>query len=459
VAPRITAQDIWFTPIGAREAILRGASLEIAPGECVAILGTSGCGKSTLCQVLAGLIPRRIPGEFRGEVSPKVDHLRVAMVFQDPENQLFAGTVAEEVAFAPSNLGLSEKEVSVRVSFAMEAARVTHLADHEIATLSTGQKQRVALASMLSVQPDLLILDEAASNVDEASAEAMLGAVGELRRRVGLSVVMVDHDVARARRMADRVLRLEGGCLRPLRDGEDLEQPLPVMLSDGHPGETLAESESLAFFYQQGRPVLQGVDLALHSGEAVAILGPNGCGKTTLAKHFIGLLRPRSGQVMLLGDDVGRAPPEILARYVGYASQNPDDVLFARSVREELAFGPHNFGWPEREVQITIQRWLEILGCAHLADREPLTLSFGEKRRISLAAALAAHPEVAILDEPTAALDRVHNLAVARATADLKHQGKAVLVLTHDRHFADAICERHFRLQSGVLQPVRGVPC
>jgi len=459
MAPRIAAQDIWYTPIGGEQPILRGASLEIAPGECVAILGTSGCGKSTLCQVLAGLIPSRLPGEFRGRVSVRPDDLRVGMVFQDPENQLFAGTVEEEVAFGPSNFGLMEAEVRARVSFAMEAAEVTHLAEHEIATLSMGQKQRVALASMLSVQPDLLILDEPASNVDEPSAEAIFAAVGDLRASVGVSVVIVDHDVARARRVADRVLRLEEGRLRPLGEGEDLEQPLPKMLPDGQPGRTLAETESLGFGYEQGKRVLEGVNLALRLGEAVAVLGPNGCGKTTLAKHFIGLLRPTSGHVMLLGDDTARVPTEILARHVGYASQNPDDGLFARSVREELAFGPRNLGWCEQEVQATIQRWLGILGCAHLADREPLTLSFGEKRRISLAAALATDPEVAILDEPTAALDRMHNLAVAHAATELKHQGKAVLVLTHDRHFADAVCERHFILQSGALRSVRGVPC
>jgi energy-coupling factor transporter ATP-binding protein EcfA2 len=459
MAPRVAAHDIWFTPIGAEEPILRGASLEIAPGEWVAILGTSGCGKSTLCQVLAGLIPSRIPGEFGGRVSARGDGLRVGMVFQDPENQLFAGTVEEEVAFGPSNLGMAEAEVRARVSFAMEAASVTALADHEIATLSMGQKQRVALASMLSVQPDLLILDEPASNVDETSAEAIFAAVGELQRSAGLSVVMVDHDVGRARRIADRVLRLEEGLLRPLREREDLEQPLPVMRSEGDAGEVLAKAESLIFFYEHGRPVLEGVDLALRSGEAVAVLGPNGCGKTTLAKHFIGLLRPASGRVMLLGDDTARVPTEILAAHVGYAWQNPDEALFARSVREELAFGPRNFGWPEQEVEVTVEHWLRTLGCFHLADREPLTLSFGEKRRISLAAALTTGPEVAILDEPTAALDRMHNLAVAQATVELKRQRKAVLVLTHDRHFADAVCERQFVVQSGTLRPAPGAPC
>lgn len=459
MAPRIAAKDIWFTPIGAREPVLRGATLEITPAEVVAIVGSSGCGKSTLCQVLAGLIPRRLPGEFRGQVSPAIDNFRVGMVFQDPENQLFAGTVAEEVAFGPSNLGLAEAEMWARVSFAMEAAQVTHLADGEIATLSAGQKQRVALASMLSVQPDLLILDEPTSNVDEPSAEAIYAAVEELRHRVGLSVVVVDHDIPRARRVADRVLRLEDGRLRLLGQDEDLEQPLPVMLCEDGTGPILAEAKSLAFSYKKGCAVLEGLDLTLRSGEAVAVLGPNGCGKSTLGRHFIGLLKPSYGQVTVLGDDAARVSTEILARHVGYAFQNPDDGLFARSVREELAFGPHNLGWGDEEVEASTRQWLRLLGCGHLADREPLTLSFGEKRRVSLAAALAADPEIAILDEPTAALDRVHNLAVAQVVARMKEQGKAILVLTHDRKFADAVCERHFVLQSGALRPAREVPC
>jgi energy-coupling factor transport system ATP-binding protein len=198
------------------------------------------------------------------------------------------------------------------------------------------------------------------------------------------------------------------------------------------------------------------MDLSLHAGEAVAVLGPNGSGKTTLGKHFVGLLRPAMGRVTVLGEDIRSTPMEAVAERVGYAFQSPDDQLFARSVREEVSYGPRNFGWEAEQIDASVRGLLELLGCAHLIDREPLTLSFGEKRRVSVAAALAAEPQIAILDEPTAALDSGHALAVARLVADLKARGRAVMVLTHDLRFADAACERHCVLEGGKVRSVEG---
>jgi energy-coupling factor transporter ATP-binding protein EcfA2 len=192
----------------------------------------------------------------------------------------------------------------------------------------------------------------------------------------------------------------------------------------------------------------------------VALLGPNGAGKSTLAKQFIGLLRPQAGYVRVDGKDIARMKTEDLAAQVGYAFQNPDDALFARSVLEEVAFAPRNLGYSTAQATDMAQRWLTMLHCAHLHDREPLTLSYGEKRRVSLAATLAADPRVVILDEPTAALDGDNVIAVARLIDACKQEGKAVLVLTHDLAFARATCERQVELRKGTLTEDReAAPC
>ena len=454
MAGGVSLSGIRYIPLGATSPVLDGVSLEVARGECVGIVGVSGCGKSTLCQVLAGMIPHRIPGEFQGSVRFPPGRSRVGMVFQNPDDQLFAGSVTDEIAFGPRNLGCPEEEVRCRLQDAMTACDLDPLASRAVAALSMGQKQRVALASMLAMRPDVLLLDEPACNVDASSAERFLAHVTVLRQRSGMAVVLVDHDLARVRRHADRVLRLAEGVLAPCLETDEGGLHLPAGPPRSADGEVRAAAERVRFAYGSAEePVLQAADLGLRAGEAIALLGPNGAGKSTLAKHFIGLLRPQAGRVTIGGMDIRRTKIETLAASVGYAFQNPDEQLFAQSVQEEVTFGPQNLGWSAHRAEEAAHRWLDLLGCAHLRDREPLTLSFGEKRRVSLAAAVAADPDVVILDEPTAALDGGHRRVVARLVDACKAQGKAVLVLTHDAPFARAVCEWQYRLVEGRLYP------
>jgi energy-coupling factor transporter ATP-binding protein EcfA2 len=452
----LSLRDICYTPVGAEQPVLNGVSVDIARGECVAIVGVSGCGKSTLCQVLAGIIPHRLPGAFSGQVRCATPHPRIGMVFQNPDDQLFAGTVAEEISFGPRNLGCAESDIAQRLVEALDACHLGALSAHPLHALSMGQKQRVALASMLAMHPALMILDEPASNVDAVSAEQILTAVTRLRQERDLAVVLVDHDVDRVRRYADRIFHMQAGRLRPGAFAELCPPAYPRVSALAPPGAVLAAAEEVLFTYPaQAHPTLHGVDLALHAGEAVALRGPNGAGKSTLAKHFIGLLRPQAGCVRVDGKDIVRMQTEALAAQVGYAFQNPDDALFARSVLEEVAFAPRNLGHPAEQATQSALALLEMLGCLHLRDREPLTLSYGEKRRVSLAATVAANPRVVILDEPTAALDGDNARAVARLIHRGKQDGKAILVLTHDLAFARATCERQVALYAGVLREER----
>jgi energy-coupling factor transport system ATP-binding protein len=450
----LSLRDIHYTPLGAESPVLDGVSLDIARGECVAIAGVSGCGKSTLCQVLAGIIPHRLPGAFSGQVQCATAHPRIGMVFQNPDDQLFADTVAEEVAFGPRNLGYAESDIHRRLAESLDACDLITLRDHPIPALSMGQKQRVALASMLAMEPELMILDEPASNVDAASADHIYRAVTALRHQRGMAVVLVDHDLERVRRVADRVLVMEAGRLHPLSATAEANRDWPDGTVSRAPGEVLAAAEQVAFTYPgQERPLFADINLPLRTGEAVALLGPNGAGKSTLAKHFIGLLRPQVGRVVVEGADIARVKTEDLAARVGYAFQNPDDALFARTVLEEVTFAPRNLRQTREQAAAQAMNWLEALGCAHLRDREPLTLSYGEKRRVSLAAVLAADPRIVILDEPTAALDQGNARVVAAVVQRCVADGKTVLVLTHDLPFARATCTRLFSLRDGALAP------
>ena len=422
----------------------------LTPGQVVSVLGPSGSGKSTLLRALAGLVPHFHGGHFAGRVEVAgLDTRRygparlagtVATLFQDPEDQAVFTRVLNEVAFGLENVGTPALEIETRALEALASVGAEHLAGRLVTELSGGELQRVCLAATLALEPKLLLLDEPTSQLDPDGAERVLELAVELARARGTTVLVTEQRPALPLELSDRVLFVEDGEL--LFDGPIgrarpwLEQHHPLFVSAGsdggvhlhHRGDAVCRLDDVSFAYEDHLLVLDHAGLELQKGEVVALVGPNGCGKTTLAKLAAGLLEPLSGRV----ERTGRAT---------YLSQDPGRYVVRERADDEVAVGVD--GDRDRAT-----RWLETVGLAGYERRHPRDLSSGERERLALAAVLAPEPDLLVLDEPTRGVDpvRKHELAALLRSSSAK---RATLVVTHDRAFASIVADRIISLAPG----------
>jgi energy-coupling factor transport system ATP-binding protein len=355
----------------------------------------------------------------------------VGTLLQDPERQIVASNVYNEIAFGPENLGLPRNEIIARVEHAMKRLKIEHLYDRETFNLSGGEKQKVALAGLLSMNPSILLLDEPLASLDPASAYEALEVFRSLADE-GKTIVLIEHRVEDAiAARPDRLLYMENGQVKYLGSIQDLpteidhhEVKLPAewvvkrvqgagkMLEKTEPrlkverGEPLVVFDHVDFRYSDETPlILQNVNLTIHRGDLVAVLGPNGAGKSTLVKHAIGLLKPTSGHVLIEGKDTRSLSVAQIARVLGYVFQSPTHMLYAPTVREELEFGPKNLKYPSEVVTKAVAESISTVNLSGLEEYPPLGLSFGQQKRTTIAAILAMQSKIMIMDEPTAGQD------------------------------------------------------
>jgi len=487
---------------------LRELDLTIPPDESVLVAGASGSGKSTLCRASIGLVPHFHQGQLMGRVfvdgletrqHPVYQLFRHAgLVFQNPDAQLFNQTVEAELAYGLESLGLSPLEIEERLIRVKKMLGLESLMKRAPHTLSGGEKQRVALGAILTLRPRILLLDEPFTHLDPEGAE-QLRATLRMIRLEGITLIVVEHRLHEIITDVDRLIVLYEGKRRSdgsphqvlsgdmstyglnppplvqlfralgwgstpfsveeaLREIE-LNHLSPQVLYDfptqnsilakSQPStsDPVVEAEDLWFHYKDC-PVLRGVHLSLRRGECVTLIGRNGAGKTTLVKHFNGLLRPDRGSLKILSHDIRRTSVSKLARHVGFSWQNPNDQLFRTTVREEVLTGP-------RVLRAYDPSWcgrlFERFGLGPFLDRSPFSLSEGQKKRVSFAAALAPQPELIIFDEPTAGQDEPFRRELAELIHALQREGRTVVLVTHDLEFAAQHASRWLILAEGQI--------
>jgi energy-coupling factor transport system ATP-binding protein len=477
---RVTARGWGWRHATRRAPAVRDLDLEIAPGERVLLLGRSGAGKSTLLSALAGVLGGDEEGDSFGELlidgrPPAAARGESGLVLQDPDSQVVLARVGDDVAFACENLGLPRDEIWRRVPAALAAVGLDLPLDFPTAQLSGGQKQRLALAGIVAMRPRLLLLDEPTANLDPDGVTEVRDAVARTLERSGATLVVIEHRVSVWADLVDRVIVLDaaGGVLAdgaPARVLADRGAELAAagIWVPGHPprrpvraarvcAEPLLATSALSigrteFGRRTPTVVNRDIDLALATGESVAILGENGAGKSTLALTLAGLLPPVGGRLEALPALArgARSQPhrwrskQILTR-VGMVFQDPEHQFLAATVRGELEIGPRALG----EVP-HVDDLLERLHLAHLARANPFTLSGGEKRRLSVATALATAPQILVLDEPTFGQDSRTWEELVALLAELLDAGTALISVTHDRDFVDAIADRQLVLPGRV---------
>lgn len=480
--------------------ILRAIDLEISPGEFVLLVGRSGSGTSTLGLCLNGIIPF-VQGWTEGSLSvaginvadSRVAELatHVGVIFQDVDGQLTNLYARDEVMFGPENLRLPPAEVERRAWGALGFVGAADCAERFVFELSGGQKQKVVIAAVLAMEPEILFLDEPTANLDPRSSSEIFRFLSQLKRQ-GKTIIITEYKMDELVSLADRMIVLaDGGVVRDGsprevigRHGQELQdrwglwipqaaelelmlrqqkglhaEPFPVHSAEAvrlyrgyrfdkllepssgsssvTEGDALIRVDDVTYRYSDGTTALADVSIEVRAGEILAIVGPNGSGKTTLSKHFVGLLKPTRGKVVVFGKDTSSTSTRELTRRVGYVFQYPEHQFVKDSVEGEVRFSLQALGVEESEIAPRAQDVLAIFGLEGLEKRHPYSLSSGEKRRLSVATMVIMRPRVLLMDEPTFAQDRRNTermmKAVLTATAaDAENLRSTIVLITHD---------------------------
>jgi energy-coupling factor transporter ATP-binding protein EcfA2 len=523
----IQFEHLTYTYPGAMTPTLNDISLELPEGELILLIGPSGAGKSTLLRCLNGLVPHFSGGALRGNVrvkgldpvvaTPRMLSRHVGFVFQDPEAQFVTDRVEDEIAFALENAAMPPQAMRVRVEETLELLGLTPLRDRPLKQLSGGERQRVAIAAALALRPSILVLDEPTSQLDPKSAEDVLNSLVRLNHDLGLTVILAEHRLERVLPYVDNIIYLpdDGSPVifddaRTVMQQVDLApplvrvskslgwQPLPLTIKEGlrfsrtwlaeqrqaidapprhrrhiaYAGASFLQARQVKVRYG-GQEVLGGVDLDVRSGEIVVLMGRNGAGKTTLLRSLVGLVRPQSGEIRVDGKpNRGRDVADI-CRQVGYLPQDPNTLLFAESVGEELAVTLRNHGMEigglgdgqtganlqspnlqsssSQSPNLSIAALLKRLNLLDKVDAYPRDLSVGERQRVALAAVTVTRPGALLLDEPTRGLDYAAKRELERLLHGWRDDGMAILVVTHDVELAAAIADRVILMSQGEI--------
>ena len=514
----IEIEDLTFSYASQQhEPALRNLSCTIEQGTFVGITGLAEAGKSTFCRLISGYIPHFFHGEFSGTVSvartdtreTTIGELaeRVGFVFENPFDQLTGAslTVLEEAAFALENMGLARDEIRLRAEKSLSQVGMEDLEDRHPQQLSGGQSQRLALASILAVQPEVFILDEPTSQLDPLGVEEVFEVITDMHR-AGNTLIVVSQDLDHLAIRADRLIVIDKGEIkwdgeprnvlleaaaarypilipdvleisRKLREAGRISSNSPVPLTveqaakelssidtTGSASQAIAAGstsrrsktqssyeivfEDVHYDYPTGVSAIRGVSLSLDEG-CVCIVGQNGAGKTTLARHLNGLLKPTRGRVLVRGKDTREYRVAELAKEVGLAFQNPDDQLFRSTVEEEVRFGPDNVGASSEEAKRLIDSAIDLMGLEAVREKKPHDLGVPERKRVATASVIAMNTPVVVLDEPTGGQDAEGIDLLGQLVRSLVQQGKQVLVVTHDVRFAARHADRVIALHQG----------
>lgn len=471
---------------GGGPPVLRDLSFEIRPGERVLLLGPSGCGKSSLIYAAAGLVPGHVPAELSGtlllggsdpaSLSPPERARRAGIVFQDPDTQFCTLSVADEIAFGLENLQTPPVHIEEEIGEVLKVLGITELRGRRPDQLSGGEKQLVALASTLVLRPSLLALDEIAANLDPDNARLVYGRIGRLADAdPGLTILCIEHRIDFVSPLIRRVIVLDdrGGLfadgprdevfkdcrglleergiwtpgslyknLRAFPLGEEPKGEHPPSPNGDKPVLTCRD---LGFSYPGGPAILDAVSLDVYPGEILAVLGPNGSGKSTLLRLLAGLEKPNRGRVRLEGKDPAALSGREFCGLCGFVFQNPEHQFVTDTVREEVLQSLKTVGHNEEERLCRARAVLEETGLFRSEDKNPFDLSMGEKRRLSVACAVAAEGKILLLDEPTYGQDLGTTRVLARLLDRRRELGAAVVMVTHDEPLARALADRILR--------------
>ena len=492
----ISFEDFGFQYTAQAEPTLYHINLKIRKGEKVLIAGPSGCGKSTLAHCINGLVPNSYPGTMTGKLTIGGKNAQqlslfdlskiVGTVLQDSDGQFIGLTVAEDIAFALENDCIPTEQMHREVERIAELVDVERVLKHAPHEISGGQKQRVGLGGVMVGQVDVLLFDEPLANLDPATGKQAIVLIDEIQKRTGCAVIIIEHRVEDALyRPVDRIIVMGDGHIQydgdpdallcsELLQEKGIREPLYVtalkyagltLTADMRPSylpelklteeqkqsvrtwfnrlpvpeaeperDILLLAQALDFTYEGGHHALRGIDAIVHKGEMLSIVGTNGAGKSTFSKVVCGFEKAQSGILELAGVDLNTLSIKERADHIGYVMQNPNQMISKTKIFDEVALGLRNRGVAEEEVHTRVEETLKICGLYPFRNWPVSALSYGQKKRVTIASILVLKPEMILLDEPTAGQDLKHYTEIMDFLSELNREGVTVLLITHDMH-------------------------
>ncbi|BDR77631.1 ABC transporter [Clostridium tetani] len=477
----ININNLTFNYPDSKQSAIKNINLTVNEGEFILIVGPSGCGKSTLIRLLNRVVPDYYGGIIEGEVSISGRNIEfldkkqvienVGMVYQHPEKQIVLQDVEREIAFGLENFNTDINTMKRNVFEVISLLGLNKIRDKQTTEISGGEKQRVAIASVVSMDPQIIAFDEPISQLDPISAEEVLNSIKRLNRDLGKTIILVEQRLDKCFHMADRIIFMENGEIiaqgTPKNIPENIVnkyhlptityifkeaglQTLPITVKEGRDiirnnkfqdlkeddlkfKEVVMEIEKLNFEYERGYKILKDLSFKLHRGEIMTVMGENGAGKSTLFKIIAGMIDKYKGKVLIDNKNIKSLKLKERIKKIGYLSQNPNDYFGRKTVFEEVGYTLKNIGEYKEE---KVEQVMKLLNISYLEDKNPRDLSGGEKQRVAIACTIITDPEILILDEPTRGMDAEAKENLGEIIKTLAEVGKSIVVITHDSDFA-----------------------
>ena len=504
----ICFKDLTFFYPNCKKPALSNINLSIEEGEIFIIMGENTAGKTTFCKLINGIAPLLTEGKMSGKVfTDGIDTsessvsklaLKAGIVLDDPDAQIFTQTVFHEAAFALENILLEPEEIKTRVNFALNAVGLNGFEDRAPNTLSGGEKQRLSIAASLAMKGKILILDEPLCRLDPDGAKEVIAVLLEIRKKHNMTIVMTSHDSEVVSKIADRVCVLKEGKIAALDTPGNIFANNELLYQTGlqpiNKEEFLAKTQStaksakliynfpslnelgvlselsafargsrsciiqiknLSFKYPNGIGI-QNIDLTIEENDFIALIGKNGCGKTTLIKNIAGLLKPASGEIFINGKNSKLLKTYDIAKEIGFVMQNPDTQLFTDSVFNEVCFGLKNLRIPKNEIKKRVQLALETVGLQNESDSFPHALNKSDRTKAVIACVLAMGVKTLIFDEIDAGNDYKGNIKIMELAKELNAQGFTIIFITHNMFLAEGYAKRIIKMdREGIISDER----
>lgn len=446
------------------DKVLENINFEIKKNTINLLVGKSGCGKSSLLMCLSRVIPESIEGNMAGEILFEGNHIEdkscehiagdIGYMFQDPDSQLCTFTVEDEIAFGLENINLEPEKMEEIIDNTLDLVGIKYLKYKQLNNLSGGEKQKVALASILAINPKLILMDEPTANLDPISTLEIIELIKKLRDEMGKTIILIEHKIMEFEHIIDSIIKVENKTTKIVDKDVYIKEykktkMLPLKRKKNTNKEPLLQVKNLSYSYDKSYSVLNDINFNLNKGEITAIVGYNGAGKSTLTKLLIGFLKPLKGEILLNNRNISKLSPIEIGENMGLVFQNPEHQFIKMTVEKELSLSLEVKGIDLENINRKINDYLERFDLLNNKDDNPFLLSQGQKRRLSTASMMINGQSILILDEPTYGQDRDNLQELVELLYKVNEEGTSILIISHDMELVKSCCDKVIYLDQG----------